>query len=181
VKVAVPWIEQLQASLGPNELGGVAAGLAKAIPSLARLQAEQIPLFQQTDLFNKCLTKLIYPAGNTKVQDGTSTTGVENYKEFWYALVGLAGVGATFDGNGPVAKFLVGNSGQTLRSSPVGIVGANVKPGLRLLAKAPLQPLGTRPKFPGAEPSYQPLVPCYKQALPDINGPLSQGPADGAG
>jgi len=181
VTVAVPWIEALQTSLGPEEIGGVAAGLATALPTLAKLQGEQIPLFHQTDLFNKCLTKLIYPAGNTVVQDGSSTTGVENYKEFWYGLVGLAGIGSTFDGNGPVAKFLVGNSGQTLRSAPVGIVGAKVKPGLRLLAKAPLAPLGTRPAFPGTEPEYKPLVQCYTQKPPEINGPLSQGPADGTG
>ncbi|HEX5225122.1 MAG TPA: MlaD family protein [Solirubrobacteraceae bacterium] len=181
VTVAVPWIEQVQDSLEPEELGGVASGLAKALPSLAKLQGEQIPLFHATDLFNKCLTKLIYPAGNTVIQDGSATSGVENYKEFWYAFTGLAGIGATFDGNGPAAKFLVGNSGQTLRSAPVGIVGANVRPGLRLLAKAPLAPQGTRPKFPGAEPEYKPLVPCYTQTLPDFNGPLAQGPADGSG
>ncbi len=61
---------------------------------------------------------MIYPAGNTKIQDGSSTTGVEDYKEFWYSLVGLDSIGQGFDGNGPVAKFLVGNSGQTLRSQP---------------------------------------------------------------
>jgi phospholipid/cholesterol/gamma-HCH transport system substrate-binding protein len=181
VAAALPWIEQVQASLQPSELGGVAKGLAAALPSLAKLESEQTPVYHQTDLFNKCLTNLIYPAGNTKLQDGTSTTGVENYKEFWYSLTGLAGIGQTFDGNGPVSKFLVGNSGQTLRSQPVGIVGVSTKPGSRLLGRSPLAPLGTRPAFPGAEPTYQPLVPCYTQALPNLNGPLSQGPADGTG
>jgi ABC-type transporter Mla subunit MlaD len=181
VTAVVPWIEQVQASLGPSELGGVAKGLSVAVPSLAKLTAEQIPLFQNTDLFNKCLTNLIYPAGNTKLQDGSSTTGVENYKEFWYGLAGLAGLGQTFDGNGPVAKFVVGSSGKTLRSQPVGIVGANVRPGQRLLGRSPLPPLGTRPAFPGSEPEYRPLVPCYTQKLPELNGPLSQGPADGTG
>jgi len=181
VKALLPWIEQVQASLQPSELGGVAKGLEVALPSLAQLIGEQTPLYQQTELFNKCLTNLIYPAGNTKLQDGSSTSGVENYKEFWYSLAGLAGVGQGFDGNGPVTRFLVGNSGQTVRSKEVTIVGGNVKPGLKLLAHSPLQPLGTRPAFPAEEPSYQALVPCYKQALPNFNGPLSQGPADGSG
>lgn len=180
VAAALPWIEQVQASLAPTELGGVAKSLNVAIPSLAGLEAQQTPLFHQTDLFNKCLTKLIFPTGNTVVQDGTNTTNVENYKEFWYGLVGLAGIGAGFDGNGTMAKFIVGNSGQTLRSAPVGILGTNVK-GLRLLGRSPLAPLGTRPAYPASEPTYQPLVPCYTQALPNINGPLSQGPADGTG
>ncbi len=181
VTAAVPWIEQVRASLQPSELGGVAKGLEAALPSLATLQAEQVPIFQQTELFNKCLTNLIIPAGNTKLQDGSATTGVENYKEFWYSLVGLAGLGQTFDGNGPVSKFLVGNSGQTVKSKEVTIVGAKTRPGLRLLARSPLPPLGTRPAFPAEEPSYQPLQPCYKQTLPEFNGPLSQGPADGSG
>ena len=177
---ALPWIQQVQASLAPSELGGVAKGLSAATPSLASLEAEQVPLFKQTDLFNKCLTKVFYPAGNTKIQDGASTSGVEAYKEFWYALFGLGSLGHTFDGNGPLARFLVGNSGQTLKSQPVSILGSKVK-GLQLLARSPLPPQGTRPAYPAEEPPYKPLLPCYKQALPNFNGPLSQGPADGNG
>jgi ABC-type transporter Mla subunit MlaD len=180
VAAALPWIEQVQASLTPAELGGVAKGLAAATPSLASLEAEQVPLFKQTELFNKCLTKVLYPAGNTKIQDGASTSGVENYKEFWYSLVGLGSIGQHFDGNGAMAKFMVGNSGQTLRSAPVSVLGTHVK-GLRLLGRSPLPPQGTRPAYPAEEPPYQPLVPCYTQALPNFNGPLSQGPADGTG
>jgi phospholipid/cholesterol/gamma-HCH transport system substrate-binding protein len=181
VAAALPWIEQVKASLAPSELGGVAKGLSEATPSLASLEAEQVPLFQQTELFNKCLTKVFYPAGNTKIQDGASTSGVENYKEFWYSLVGLGSIGQHFDGNGVMAKFLVGNSGQTLRSQHVGVLGVKGKPGLQLLARSPLAPQGTRPAYPAEEPPYQPLVPCYTQALPNFNGPLAQGPADGNG
>jgi ABC-type transporter Mla subunit MlaD len=183
VKAALPWIEQVKASLAPTELGGVAVGLREATPSLSKLSGEQVPLFKQTELFNKCLTKVIYPAGNTKLQDGNSTTGVENYKEFWYSLVGLSGIGQGFDGNGPFTKFLVGNSGQTLVSKRVSQVGAKITPNaedLKLLARSPLPPLGTRPAYPAEEPPYQPLVPCYTQTLPEFNGPLSQGPADGS-
>ncbi len=127
VAATLPWIEQVKASLAPEELGGVAKGLGSVGPALAHLQAEQTPLYKQTELFNKCMTNVIYPAGNTKIQDGTSTTGVENYKEFWYSLVGLASIGQGFDGNGPSARFLVGNSGQTLRSQPTSVLGTHLK------------------------------------------------------
>ncbi len=180
VKAALPWIEQVKASLSESELGGVAKDLAAAAPSAVGLEAEQTPLYKATDLFNKCLTNVIIPAGNTKLQDGAASSGVEDYKEFWYSLVGLNGIGQTFDGNGSTAKFLVGNSGQTLRSRPTSIVGTKFA-GTKLLARSPLPPLGTRPAFPTEEPPYQPLVPCYKQALPNFNGPLSSGPADGSG
>jgi phospholipid/cholesterol/gamma-HCH transport system substrate-binding protein len=179
VTALVPWIEQTEASLGPDELGGVSKGLVEATPQLAQLAAEQTPFYKQTELFNKCLTKVFIPAGNTRLQDGSSTTGVEDYKEFWYSMTGLAGIGQSFDGNGLLTKFLVGGGGPTIRSGAATVEGHSIN-GLKLLAHASLQPEGTRPAFPKTEPAYKPLVPCYTQALPDFNGPLSQGPADGS-
>jgi phospholipid/cholesterol/gamma-HCH transport system substrate-binding protein len=180
VTAALPWIEQVQASLGPEELGGVAKGLAAATPSLARLTGEQTPFYKQTESFNKCLTNVIIPAGNTKIQDGAATSGVESYKEFWYAVAGLAGISQNFDGNGLFSHFLLGSGGPTIRSGESSTIGTSIK-GLRLLAHATLPPLGTSPAFQAHEPSYQPLVPCATQALPEFNGPLSHGAADGSG
>jgi phospholipid/cholesterol/gamma-HCH transport system substrate-binding protein len=179
VKAAIPWIEQVKASLAPTELGGVAKGLAAATPSLAKLTGEQVPVFKQTEAFNKCLTNVIYPGGNAKLQDGSSTSGVENYKEFWYSLVGLSGIGQGFDGNGSFTKFLAGNSGDTLKSRPASLTGTKIQ-GAHLLTRAPLAPQGTRPAFPAEEPPYKPLVPCDTQTLPEFNGSLANGPADGS-
>jgi phospholipid/cholesterol/gamma-HCH transport system substrate-binding protein len=180
ISASLPWIAQVQASLAPSELGGVAQGLLTATPALAKLFGEQPAFFRQTEAFSKCLTKVFYPAITTKIQDGPNTSGVEAYKEFFSTLTGLAGLGQSFDGNGTMSRFLVGGGGATFRSAPVGIVGTQAK-GLSLVARAPLAPEGTRPAFPTAEPPYKPLVPCYTQAVPNFNGPLSQGPADGAG
>jgi hypothetical protein len=167
-------------ALRPSELGGVAAGLEEATPALAGLTAEQTPFYEQTELFNKCTTNVLIPAGNAHLQDGSNTSGVEDYKEFWYGLVGLAGVGQNFDGNGTFTHFLLGSGGPSVRSAPTSLLGSSTK-GLKLLANAALPPLGTRPAFPSSEPPYQPLVPCYKQSLPNFNGPQSSGPADGSG
>jgi hypothetical protein len=180
ISTGLPWIEQVRDSLAPSELGGVAKGLVAATPSLARLFSEQPAFFKQTNLFSQCLTKVFYPAANTKLQDGPNTSGVEAYKEFFYTLAGLAGLGQSFDGNGVMDRFLVGGGGPTFRSAPVGIVGTSAK-GLSLVARSPLTPEGTSPAFPAEEPPYKPLVPCYTQAVPDFNGPLSHGPADGSG
>ena len=127
------------------------------------------------------MTNVIYPAGNTKLQDGSSTSGVEDYREFWYSLVGLASFGQNFTGNGPSVSALVGNGGETLVSQPAGKVGFHIEKGAQLVGRSPEKPLGTRPAFPAEEPPYEPLVPCDTQALPEFNGPLSQGPADGSG
>src|SRR3712207_8711478 len=43
-------------------------------------------------------------------------TGVENYKEFWYTMVGLAGESQNFDGNGQYVRFQPGGGTQTLSS-----------------------------------------------------------------
>jgi phospholipid/cholesterol/gamma-HCH transport system substrate-binding protein len=177
---AFPWIEQTQASLAPTELGGVAKGLREAAPTIAGLITPQPAFFKQTDLFSKCLSKIFFPAGNTKLQDGASTSGVEAYKEFWYSLAGLAGVTQTFDGNGQTSRFMVETGGQTLRSGEATAVGLTTRKGLRLLAHTSQPPLGTSPAFPASEPPYKPLVPCYTQTPQDINGPLAHGPADGS-
>jgi phospholipid/cholesterol/gamma-HCH transport system substrate-binding protein len=180
ITAALPWIEQVQASFSPNELGGVARGLNEAAPELAKVVGEQVPFLKQTDAFSQCLTKLFLPGANTKLQDGSSTSGVEVYKEFWSALTGLAGFGQNFTGNGVAAQGLIGNSGQTVRSGHTSVLGTKLQ-GLQLLAHSPLAPQGTRPAYPAEEPPYRPLVPCDTQAAFDFNGPLSQGPADGSG
>jgi phospholipid/cholesterol/gamma-HCH transport system substrate-binding protein len=180
ITATLPWIAQVKASLAPNELGGVSEGLVEAAPVLAKINSEQTPLYNEANLLNKCQTNVIFPAGNAKLQDGTSSSGVEDYKEFWYSLVGLNSIGQGFDGNGAMAHFLLSSSGQTLRSAPVSILNTKFQ-GLHLLAKAALPPLGTRPAYPSVEPPYKPTTPCYTQKVPDFNGPLSQGPADGGG
>jgi phospholipid/cholesterol/gamma-HCH transport system substrate-binding protein len=180
ISAALPWIEQVQASLAPSELGGVAQGLNEAAPTFAKLTSEQAPFYKQTDQFSQCLSKLFFPGANTKLQDGSSTSGVEVYKEFWYSLTGLAGIGQNFTGNGTTVHSVIGNSGQTVRSGRTSILGTKLQ-GLQLLAHAPLTPLGTRPAYPAEEPPYRPLVPCDTQTLPEFNGHLAQGPADGSG
>lgn len=180
IAAAFPWIEQTQASFAPTELGGVAKGLREAAPTIAGLITPQPAFFKQIDLFSKCLSKIFFPAGNTKLQDGSSTSGVEAYKEFFYSMVGVAGVGQSFDGNGPTSSFMVETGGQTLRSGSATAVGLTTRKGLRLLAHTSQPPLGTSPAFPTSEPPYKPLVPCYTQTPQNINGPLSHGPADGS-
>jgi phospholipid/cholesterol/gamma-HCH transport system substrate-binding protein len=181
IAAAFPWIEQIKALLGPEELGGFAKGLQAASPTLASLIVSSPPFFKQTDLFSKCLSNVFFPSGNAKLQDGSSTSGVEDYKEFWYAMSGLAGVGQSFDGNGPLNRFMISTGSQTLKSAPATVVGVSSGADkLPVLAHTSQPPLGTRPAFPATEPPYKPLVSCYTQAVPNFNGPLAEGPADGS-
>jgi phospholipid/cholesterol/gamma-HCH transport system substrate-binding protein len=179
---AYPFIEQIDAALKPSELGGVAANLKTAAPAIAGLLASQVPFQQQFAQFNQCLTKVFFPAIKTELQDGSNTSGVEVYKEFWYAMAGLASLGQNFDGNGGGGRFIAGGSGNAVLSPPASIVKPGSVAGTKpLIAQTALAPEGTRPRFPGSEPPYRPLVPCDTQTLPNFNGPLASGPADGGG
>ena len=182
IAAAFPWIEQVQASLAPTEIGGVAKGVREASPTIAGLIVPQPAFFKQTDLFSQCLSKIFFPGGNTKLQDGSSTSGVEIYKEFWYAMTGAAGIAQSFDGNGLMNRFMVSTGSHTLVSAPASAVGVTTSgKKLKLLAHTSQPPLGTSPAFPASEPPYKPLVPCYTQTPQNFNGPLAQGPADGSG
>jgi phospholipid/cholesterol/gamma-HCH transport system substrate-binding protein len=181
ITAALPWFEQVTASLGPSELGGVAHGLREGTPSAVAVANASGPLFKQGDALSKCFTNVLFPSFNARLQDGPNTSGVESYKEFFYSLAGLAGVGQNFDGNGLMPRFLLDTGNQTLLSAPVSTVGSSAAGlKLRLLTRVSQTPEGTRPAFPATEPPYKPLVPCYTQKVPDFNGPLSQGPADGS-
>jgi phospholipid/cholesterol/gamma-HCH transport system substrate-binding protein len=183
ITASYPWIEQTRAALGSKELGGVASALKSASPAFASLVSAQPEFFNQIDLFNKCLTKVIFPAGNTVLQDGPNTSGAEDYKEFWYAMAGLSSLGQDFNGNGTADRFLGGGAGTPIVSQPVKLTGSakTSSEAQRLVSQTAFAPEGTRPRFPGSEPPYRPLVACYKQKLPEFNGPLASGPADGSG
>ena len=178
ISAALPWIEQARALLAPSELGGVAKDLHASAPT-SPAGRRAVSFQQQIDHFSQCLTKVFLPAGNAKLQDGPSTSGVEDYKEFWYAMAGLAGPVRASTATAPTASW---SAAAATRCTPAGRHGWQHGQGrATLVARAPLAPQGTRPRFPAIEPPYKPLVPCYTQALPDFNGPLSSGPADGGG
>jgi virulence factor Mce-like protein len=166
IDAAFPWIAQTRKLVGKDELGGLAEELSPATADLARLIDRAKVLLPQTDLASKCLSDVVLPTGDVVIKD-EFTTGVENYKEFFYALVGLSGEGQNTDGNGMYVRFQVGGGSQAVslgsKSSSTGeLFGNNVQ-----------VPLGNRPAYPGKRPPYKPDVPCYTNKLPDLNGPAA--------
>jgi len=180
VQATLPWIAQVRGLLGPQELGGVAQGLRAGSPTLAALLGAQPAFFKQTELLSKCLTKVFYPAGEVKLQDGANTSGITDQQEFFSALVGFTASAQSFDGNGPFQRILSTGGSQNVVTPPSTLPLSSAR-GFQLAATTSIAPLGTRPRVPTTEPPYKPLVACYTQALPNFNGPLSQGPADGSG
>jgi phospholipid/cholesterol/gamma-HCH transport system substrate-binding protein len=172
ITASLPWIEQARRLVSRAELGGLARDLSPATRDLAKLVDEGAKLLPELDLASRCAYENVLPAGDIVVQD-EFTSGVENYKEFFWTLVGLAGEGANTDGNGGYVRFHIGGGHQTMS---FGSTTSNIG---QLFGNNPATPLGSRPRFPGKPPPYRPNVPCHTQDLPDVNGsPTSQkGPA----
>jgi phospholipid/cholesterol/gamma-HCH transport system substrate-binding protein len=172
IAAAKPWLTQLKPFLSNAELGGLTKKLAPATADLAQLAARTPALLQQLDLLDRCISNTIIPTGNIKVNDGAFSAGVENYKEFWYAMVGLAGEGQNFDGNGQFLRLATGGGGHLIQT------GNSTNLGAPFFGNAISPPLGTRPAYPGRRPPYVSSTPCYRSPVPDFNGPASNGPAD---
>jgi ABC-type transporter Mla subunit MlaD len=171
INASMPFIKQLRALVQPSELGGLAQELSPATRDLATAINGTVQLLPQQDLLAKCLDRVVLPAGDIKINDGPLTSGVENYKEFWYTMVALAGEGQNFDGNGIYVRFQPGGGSQTVST------GASSLSGDTLFGNVPAKPIGTRPAYPGKRPPYKPDVPCYTQKIPDLNG-AATGPPD---
>ncbi len=164
IEAAFPWMEQARPLMGPRELGGLARQLSPATADLARLTDRAITLLPQTTLVSRCARDVILPTGDVVIQD-EFTTGVENYKEFFYTLVGLSGEGQNFDGNGMYVRFQPGGGSQAITLGEAG-------PGQQFGNNVAV-PLGNRPFYPGRRSPYRPDVPCHTNRLPNLNGPAA--------
>jgi ABC-type transporter Mla subunit MlaD len=175
IDAALPWIAQARKLVSPAELGGLTKELQPTTVDLAKLVDGSLTALPQADLVAQCVTHTILPTGDVKIEDGQFTSDEENYKEFWYAMVGLAGEAQNFDGNGHYVRFAVGGGDQTIST---GKYGGNA--GSKLYGRVNDPPLGTRPAYPGKRSPYNHTARCKDQKLPDLNGAKTGG-ADGGG
>jgi phospholipid/cholesterol/gamma-HCH transport system substrate-binding protein len=174
IAAADPWLTQARPLLSKAEAQGLLDDLAPAGSDLARLGHASRAFLPRIDAFNRCVTKVILPTGELKVADGPLSAGVASYKELWYAMVGQAGEGAGFDGNGPFLRLAASGGPTTIET---GRTNYSQEPFFGSVA---LPPLGTRPAFPNRVPPLSRSVPCAASPVPDVNGPASHGPADGS-
>jgi phospholipid/cholesterol/gamma-HCH transport system substrate-binding protein len=175
IDAALPWIAQARKLVSPAELGGLTKELKPTTVDLAKLVDGSLTALPQADLVAQCVTHTILPTGDVKIEDGQFTSDEENYKEFWYTMVGLAGEAQNFDGNGHYVRFAVGGGDQTIST---GKYGGNT--GSKLYGRVNDPPLGTRPAYPGKRSPYNHTARCKDQKLPDLNGAKTGG-ADGGG
>ena len=168
IDAAFPWVRQARGLVSPSELEGWVRALSPATTDLAKVIDTSVRLLPQADLAARCATRVVLPTGDVKISDPPLSTNTENYKELLYGLVGLTGEAQNFDGNGQYLRFHVGGGDQ-----PVAVdLG-----GERNFGNAVARPLGSRPAYPGKKPPYKPDAPCYKSAIPNLNG-AATGPSD---
>lgn len=170
IKASLPWIEQTRKLMSPAELQGLVNDLRPSIRDLARVTDSSVELFPQVDLVSRCMTQVLLPTGDIKIDDPPLSTNVENYKEFWQTMVGLSGEGQNFDGNGIYVRFQTGGGSQQVSTGTIrGSEGSN------LFANAIEPPIGTRPAMPARRPPYNRDLACYKNPIPDVNGAATGG------
>jgi phospholipid/cholesterol/gamma-HCH transport system substrate-binding protein len=186
IRVGLPWLVQTGKLLRPNELGDTARLLAASGPPLAEAGHASLKLFPQVGLFSRCVSHNLVPAGNVVIDDNDPdptvdfTTGQPNIREFFYGVAQLAGESQGFDGNGPFVRFQAGGGPELVRMpNPNGGLPGGVKNNV-LWAHNVAAPLATRPRLPVSNgpgqttpPPFRMDVPCYTQAVPDINGPAA--------
>jgi phospholipid/cholesterol/gamma-HCH transport system substrate-binding protein len=170
ITAVTPWIAQAQKLFSQAEAGGLLHSLRPAVASFATAVDSSFDLFRQTSLTSRCFDQVILPSGDVVLQDGASTSGVSNYKEFWYTMVGFAGEAQGFDGAGSYVRTATGGGNNLLQT---GKLANRPKGRDQLYGNALLPPQGTRPKRPSKRPPYKPDVACYKNAKPDLNGPAA--------
>jgi phospholipid/cholesterol/gamma-HCH transport system substrate-binding protein len=176
ITAVTPWLTQAQHLFARSELGGLLNSLRPAVNSLAVVTDESFDLLKQTNLTSRCFSQVILPSGEVVLNDGTSTSGVPNYQEFWYTVVGLAGESQGFEGNGSYTRTATGGGDVLIKT---GKLPNRPKNRDVLYGNALVPPKGTRPKRPSKRPAYRPDVSCYTNPKPDLNGAAANpGPPD---
>src|SRR5439155_22404674 len=171
-----PWIAEAQRLFARSELGGLLHSLRPAINSFAVATDNSFDLFTQTNLTSRCFNEVILPSGNVPLNDGNLSSGVPNFKEFWYTVVGLAGESQGFEGNGSYTRTATGGGDVLVKT---GKLAGRPKNRDVLYGNALVPPRGTRPARPAKTPPLKPNVAWYKNTKPDLNGPAAKpGPGD---
>jgi len=120
-------------------------------------------LLSAADELARCLSHNVIPAGNEVISDPPVGTGLQVYQELFQSAVGIAGASQNFDGNGRYTRASAG--GGSIQVQTATLPGGNGA----LYGNAVLQPLGTRPAWPGKAPPLRRDVACFTQSVPNLN------------
>src|SRR5215211_1294352 len=170
IAAAFPRIAQTRALVSPAELQGLLRDLQPSIDDLAKTTDETLQLLPQVDLVDRCALKVVLPTGERVIPDGEFTSGVPNYRELFQSLVGFAGEGGGFDGNGNFTRVFAGGG-------DLPPLGTNPLPGTeRRFWNPVIPPIGSRPARPAKQPPHKPGFPCHRNEPPNLGSARTGAP-----
>jgi hypothetical protein len=172
IRAGRPWLHQTKLLLRDEELGGLARLLGDASGPLARTSHATLNLFPTIDELSRCVGGVLEPTGSIVIDDGFNT-GEPNFHEFFFGAVNNAGDLGNFDGNGPYQRLQSGG-GPTLVGG-ANPQGQDLNGHRKVFGNTIEAPAGVQPVVPATgAPPYKTTVPCYRNDVPDVNGPLGQ-------
>jgi phospholipid/cholesterol/gamma-HCH transport system substrate-binding protein len=171
IQTGGPWISSVRPLLARPALGSVSSSLQRATPGLAKAQQAGWGALGQLDALSLCETHTLQPTADQVINDQFSI-GQPNYREFFYATVGLAGESQGFDANGPYLRVQAGGGDQLVQTTDPNPLPA-IPTNRTLYANTFAPPIGTQPIL-GPVPPKRPKEACSRQAVPDLNGPFGQ-------
>jgi phospholipid/cholesterol/gamma-HCH transport system substrate-binding protein len=165
---AVPLAGQVRKLLTPPELPALVSEGGPAVRSLAAAAPDAIVSFAGLRAPASCLLHNALPTLTSTIDDGPLSTGQPVYRDFLYALTGLASATRNFDGNGFATRYYAG-FGDELLTTPFG------DPAQRLMGLGDQPISGSRPRKPPSAPPLRPDVPCTEDAPPDLDAETGPG------
>jgi phospholipid/cholesterol/gamma-HCH transport system substrate-binding protein len=163
IGLGLPWLKQATALMSRQDLGGLLRYLTPAVEHTSSSLTATKTLLTGSNELARCFSHNIVPAGNEVIKDPPGdSTGAQVYQEFFQSAVGLAGAAGNFDGNGRYDRASAG--GGSILAQTSSIKGAGP-----LFGNFVLQPLGSRPAWPGQAPPIDANVPCPDNPVPNLN------------
>ena len=160
-----PFVGQLRALSGRDELRGLTAELAGATPGLTGLARGSVPLLGELRPMASCLSGVLVPWGNDTVPDPNFPAAGPVHQTSVKWLPGLAGESRSGDANGQWFKVL-GTGGTETVQLGEGLFGT------------PTMPLiGVNPPKARTRPPLRPDVACETQQRPDLRTVVGDPPA----
>ncbi len=167
-------VRELAAVVAPASRAGLLSSLNATFAEFPSLLSELATAFPITKQLSDCVQTHLMPVLTKTVPDGPLSTGHPVWQDFVHFLPGLAGATASFDGNGPYTRALVGAGTDSVTGGTIGtvpvlgqIVGA-APPGDSSL-------LGARPAWVGdlTPADFRPDARCSAQQVPSLAAPAA--------
>jgi phospholipid/cholesterol/gamma-HCH transport system substrate-binding protein len=168
IDASMPFVTQARRLVSQRELKGLTRDLMIAIPPLAKLNHDSIPLLGESRELSSCQNQVLLPFATTPIPDPEMEAASGNgpqpfYKQAPRGLVGLSGESRINDANTGMFHVQVGGGPFTIFQTD--------NYGQKLFGQSPYPLEATRPAKPPKRPVFRPDVPCETQQAPDLHAP----------